>query len=108
MTPESFLARLRALNGLNDEIVSSVNERRSNDTAHIIVICEDLIRFLWFSIRDGGASLRQCDPAFSRTLAENWERYLIAAINAGQREYMQSWVYLFLLSDPFRAIFKRG
>lgn len=86
MTREGFLARLRALNELNDEIVSSVNERRSNDTAQIIVICEDLVRFLWFSIRDGGASLRQRDPAFSRALSEDWERGLIEAINTGQRE----------------------
>ncbi|KAF8135426.1 hypothetical protein EV363DRAFT_1415316 [Boletus edulis] len=84
VTRERFLARLRELDELDDEIVASVNERRSNDTAQIIVICEDLIRFLWFSLRDGGASLRQRDSAFSRALAQGWERDLIEAINTGQ------------------------
>jgi hypothetical protein len=84
MTRERFLARLRALNELNDEIVASVNERRSNDTAQIIVICEDLVRLLWFSLRDGGVSLRQRDPAFSRALAQDWECDLIEAISTGQ------------------------
>ncbi|KAG8213929.1 hypothetical protein J3R82DRAFT_10675 [Butyriboletus roseoflavus] len=84
MTRESFLARMRALDKLNDEFVSRVNERRSNDTAQIIVTCEDLVRLLWFSLRDGGASLRQRDPAFSRALSDDWERKLIEAINTGQ------------------------
>ncbi|KAH0827859.1 hypothetical protein J3R83DRAFT_3486 [Lanmaoa asiatica] len=85
MTRESFLARLRALNdSLNDEIVASVTEQRNNDTAQIIVICEDLVRFLWFSIRDGGTSLRQRDPAFSRALSEDWQRDLIEAIDTGE------------------------
>lgn len=86
MTRESFLARLRALNEPSDEIVSSVNERRGSDTVQIIVMCEYLVRILWFSIRDGGASLRQRDPAISRALSEDWERRLIEAINSGQRE----------------------
>lgn len=90
MTRERFLARLRALDELNDEFVASVNEQRNNDTAQIIVVCEDLVRLLWFSIRDGGASLRQRDPAFSRALSQDWERGLIKAINTGQREYMQN------------------
>ncbi|KAI9569653.1 hypothetical protein HD554DRAFT_2171095 [Boletus coccyginus] len=84
MTRERFLARLRALDELNDEFVASVNEQRNNDTAQIIVVCEDLVRLLWFSIRDGGASLRQRDPAFSRALSQDWERGLIKAINTGQ------------------------
>jgi len=84
VTREGFLARLRELNELDDAIVASVNERRSNDTAQTIIICEDLIRFLWFSLRDGGAKARQRDPAISRALAQDWERRLIEAINTGQ------------------------
>lgn len=85
MTRERFLARLRAMDELNDEIVATINERRSSDTAQIIVVCEDLVRFLWFSIRDGGASLRQRDPAFSRALSQDWEHDLMEAIDTGQR-----------------------
>ncbi|KAG6372276.1 hypothetical protein JVT61DRAFT_7715 [Boletus reticuloceps] len=111
VTRERFLARLRELDELDDEIVASVNERRSNDTAQTIVICEDLIRFLWFSLRDGGASLRQRDPAFSRALAQDWERDLIEAINTGQREYIpispKQSINL-TLSDPCSGIFKRA
>lgn len=89
MIREGFLARLREVYELNNDIVSSVNEQRSNDTTQIIVVCEDLVRILWFSIRDGGASLRQRDPAVFRALSEDWEQNLIKAINTGQREYMQ-------------------
>jgi len=101
MTREYFLTRLRALDELNDEIVASVNEPRNNDTAQIIIICEDLVRLLWFSIRDGGASLRQRDPAFSRALSQDWERNLIQAINTGQREYMQNSPELSTYLTPF-------
>lgn len=89
MTREVFLARLRALDELNDEIVVTVNERRTSDTAQIIVVCQDLVRFLWFSLRDGGASLRQRDSALSRALSQNWQGRLIEAIDSGEREYMQ-------------------
>lgn len=109
MTREHFLARLRALDELNDEIVASVNERRNSDTAQIIVVCEDLVRLLWFSIRDGGASLRQRDPAFSRALSQDWERGLIEAIDTGEREYIQISPELSTYltpSDPCSSIFE--
>lgn len=83
MSRERLLAHLRALDALNDEIAACVNERRSNDTAQIVVICEGLIRFLWFSFRDGGASLRQRDPELSRALSQDWESNLIYAVNTG-------------------------
>ena len=91
MTRETILARLCAIDEPTDEILATVNDQRTSDTAQIIIICEDvrLVRFLWFSLRDGGASLRQCDPVFSRALSENWQQHLIEVINTGQREYMQ-------------------
>ncbi|KAF9227358.1 hypothetical protein BS17DRAFT_775363 [Gyrodon lividus] len=84
-TRESFVARLCEIDEPSDETVACVNERRGTDTVQIIVICEGLIRFLWFSLRDGGASLRGRDPALSRALAGDWENDLIEAINTGQR-----------------------
>jgi len=83
-TRESFISHLREIDEASDETVACVNERRGTDTAQIIILCEDSIRFLWFSLRDGGASLRRRDSALSRALAEDWESDLIEAINTGQ------------------------
>ncbi|OJA11021.1 hypothetical protein AZE42_06439 [Rhizopogon vesiculosus] len=82
----SFIARLEEINEADEETVSCVNERRGTDTAQIIVICEDLIRFLWFSLRDGGASLRSRDQAMSKALAEDWQKDMIDAIETGHPE----------------------
>ncbi|KAG2099108.1 hypothetical protein BD769DRAFT_1008092 [Suillus cothurnatus] len=82
-TRASFIARLEEINEASEETVACVNERRGTDTAQIIILCEDLIRFLWFSLRDGGASLRNRDRAMSKALAENWQDGMISAIETG-------------------------
>lgn len=87
MTREAFLARLSTNDLLDDDIVATVNERRTSDTAQIVVYCEDMVRFLWFSLRDGGAKFRQSDPVLSRTCADDWERRLKTIIEGGEREY---------------------
>jgi len=45
-----------------------------------------MIRFLWFSLRDGGASLRNRGPALSKALADNWQEDMIDAIETGRPE----------------------
>ncbi|KIJ67777.1 hypothetical protein HYDPIDRAFT_107272 [Hydnomerulius pinastri MD-312] len=82
-TRESFIERLREIDEATEETVACINERRGPDTCQIVIICEDLIRFLWFSLRDGGASMRAREPEMSRLLAEDWVYGMIDAINTG-------------------------
>jgi hypothetical protein len=101
-TRASFIARLEEINEADEETVGCVNERRGTDTAQIIVICEDMIRFLWFSLRDGGASLRNRDPAMSKALAEDWQKGMIDAIETGRRELQRlaSDCHLLIVPQP--------
>ncbi|KAH7916541.1 hypothetical protein BJ138DRAFT_284899 [Hygrophoropsis aurantiaca] len=80
---EGLIERLREIDAASDDTVACINERRGNDTAQIIVLCDDLIRFLWFSLRDGGASFRSHDQALSRAMATDWVSDLRDAIDTG-------------------------
>ncbi|KAH7924245.1 hypothetical protein BV22DRAFT_1035302 [Leucogyrophana mollusca] len=82
-TREGLINGLRKIDGASDDTVACVNENRGPDTAQIVVLCEDLIRFLWFSLRDGGASFRNRDPAFSRAMAEGWVGDMKEAVYTG-------------------------
>ncbi|TFY66352.1 hypothetical protein EVG20_g4735 [Dentipellis fragilis] len=58
-------------------------DQRGNDTVRIVVACEDLLRFLFFSFRDGGRSEREKDREIARQLGMLWVTALRMKIEAG-------------------------
>jgi len=63
------------------------HDRRGEDTVQVCVYCQGplphIMRWLWFTLKDGGAWFRAKAPNISRALAENWEEKLMAIIESG-------------------------
>lgn len=60
---------------------------RGVDTVQIAMYCHGprpLMRWLYFSLRDGGEELRSRPPEFSRIISENWQEKLIDIMETGQ------------------------
>jgi hypothetical protein len=72
-------------NGIKSQ--SKENYQRGEDTVQICIYCQGPLphnmRWLWFTLKDGGAWFRAKAPNISRALAESWEEKLIAIIEAG-------------------------
>ncbi|KAA1476069.1 hypothetical protein DENSPDRAFT_932779 [Dentipellis sp. KUC8613] len=58
-------------------------DQRGNDTVRIVVACEDLLRFLFFSFRDGGRSEREKDREVAQQLGKFWVTALRMKIDSG-------------------------
>jgi len=56
-------------------------------TVQVCIYCQGppphMMRWLWFTLKDGGAWFRAKAPNISRALAENWEEKLMAIIESG-------------------------
>jgi len=66
-----------------DEVIEDwKRDRRGDDTVRIIVICEDLVRFLYFSLKDKGDS-RRVDSEASKDKAQDWDSKLKMVIEVG-------------------------
>jgi len=63
------------------------NDQRGEDTVQITIYCQGppphQMRWLWFTLKDGGEWYRSKDPVMAQALANNWEEKLIAIIESG-------------------------
>jgi hypothetical protein len=69
------------------QFTSQEHDQRGEDTVQVCVYCQGplphIMRWLWFTLKDGGAWFRAKAPNISRALAENWEEKLMAIIESG-------------------------
>jgi len=83
LTREEIISILVKLEMPQHSIHQWANDRRGDNTVQIVIVCENLIQFMWFSLRDL-QSLRPSLPAhISRALAENWDDALAGIIESG-------------------------
>jgi len=73
----------------DEQIAEWESDVRGEDTVQIAMYSRGpnpLMRWLYFSLRDGGKELRSRPPEFSRIISENWQEKLIDIMETGQIE----------------------
>ncbi|CCM01921.1 uncharacterized protein FIBRA_03993 [Fibroporia radiculosa] len=78
---EQMAERLRELDCTEEQVQDWKNDNRGDHTVHIVIVFEDLARFLWFSLRD--LERYKKNPQESAELAANWDQMFAAVIEQG-------------------------
>jgi len=70
-----------------EEMQDWENDQRGDDTVQISVYCQGplphYMRWIWYTMVDGGAHHRNNSPEISRAIANNWEEKLMDIIDSG-------------------------
>lgn len=90
MAREDFVQVLKKMTISQENIDDWVRDKRGPETIQICIICEGLLRFLWFSLRESDLNELWDDPTFSKVVAEDWQNRLKETIRMGDRK-----LYLF-------------
>ncbi|KZT72237.1 hypothetical protein DAEQUDRAFT_64216 [Daedalea quercina L-15889] len=82
LTRQEMVDILNTFDLRDEEVDEWARDNRGDHTVHIIIKFEDMLRFLWFSLRDL-AWYRSIDPTKANELASQWTDCLAGAIETG-------------------------
>jgi len=89
LSRQDFRQRMVDLDMGDEQIAEWESDVRGVDTVQVAMYCHGphpLMRWLYFSLRDGGEDLRSTPPEFSRVISENWQEKLTDIMETGQIE----------------------
>lgn len=81
---KQFEKMLHDLDCPEDQIQERLSDRRGNETVQIAVICEGMLRFIWYSLREPALQTDSKKKEFSRYLAEDWQDKLEDILQSGK------------------------
>ncbi|KAF7968921.1 hypothetical protein HWV62_28858 [Athelia sp. TMB] len=95
MSRPDFRKMMEKLDYGDEDIAHWESDVRGEDTVQVAMYChgdKPIMRWLYFSMRDGGECYRTMPPDFSRVIAEGWKEDMMDMIESGGIDRAQTYV----------------